>query len=179
LIFKIDGSGFIEWQKVYQGPGDDQITSIQTTSDGGLIAAGACENDENSDCLILKISPDGILEWSKILGAEGSDEYANCVIQSTNGHYITAGQTSDLGQHQNSMLIIDLPQSGESDLCNLLQTLEISALQSNLLVLDAYASVFDSYFFYEERDFSRIANLELSYVCPPFKEKTKGKDPIR
>ncbi len=179
LIFKIDGSGFIEWQKVFQGPGSDHISSIQTTSDGGLIAAGACEKDENSDCLILKISPDGILEWSKILGAEGSDEYANCVIQSTNGHYLITGQTSALGKHQNSILFIDLPQSGEGNLCSLLQALDISAFQSDLVLLDAYASVFDSYFFFEERDFSRIANLELSYVCPPFKEKTKGKDPIR
>ena len=91
----------IEWQKSFGGSGLDAANSIQQTSDGGYIVAGASfssngdvtENHGSSDSAdfwIVKLTNAGELEWQRPLG--GSDyDGANSIQQTSDGGYIVAG----------------------------------------------------------------------------------------
>lgn len=69
-LVKLNDSGAISWQKTYGGPGDENFMSIYQSSDGGLIAVG-CANSQNngdvsgvhgyySDLWIVKLSSQAI-----------------------------------------------------------------------------------------------------------------------
>ncbi len=60
-ILRLDSSGNIVWQKTYGGSLEDVATSIQATSDGGFIVAGATDSfgAGSSDFWILKLDSTG------------------------------------------------------------------------------------------------------------------------
>jgi len=65
-ILKLDSSGGAIWQKTYGGSNNDDAYSIQQTSDGGYIVAGATNSFGigNFDLWILKINADGTMSTS-------------------------------------------------------------------------------------------------------------------
>jgi hypothetical protein len=96
-IIKLSSTGAIDWQKRYGGEYSDWVNSIQPTSDGKYILAGATNSFglglENPDGWLLKISPDnGAIEWEKAYGGDRA-EFIRCVQQTSDGGYIVAGHT--------------------------------------------------------------------------------------
>lgn len=104
-IVKTDGAGNILWNKTYGGSGDDFMTSLKPTSDGGfIIGAGSNSNisgekSENSrgglDYWILKVDDSGNIEWQKTYGGAQPDFDTN-VFQTADGGYFVSGY-SDSG----------------------------------------------------------------------------------
>src|SRR5690606_18589800 len=78
-IVKIDITGNILWQKALGGSGDEMATSIELTSDGGYIVAGASNSNDgdvsgnhgNFDYWVVKLDGTGMIEWQKSLGGSG------------------------------------------------------------------------------------------------------------
>ena len=71
---KLDANGNVTWQKTYGGSsGDDCAHSIQQTSDGGFIVAGATSSygAGSFDYWVLKLDANGNIIWQKTYG--GSD----------------------------------------------------------------------------------------------------------
>ncbi len=62
-ILKLDTSGDIIWQKVYDGIA--QFDSIQRTTDGGYIAAASVVSDSLIYIAVLKLNNDGDIIWQK------------------------------------------------------------------------------------------------------------------
>ena len=97
-IVKLDASGAIQWQKSYGGTGDENVSAIQITSDGGYVVIGTSSSNNGDvtgnhgagDCWVLKLDATGILQWQKSLG--GSNEEGGKSIKITSdGGYIIAG----------------------------------------------------------------------------------------
>lgn len=94
-IIKLSSSGSITWRKCLGGSGDDYAYSIQQTSEGGYIIAGATFSDKGAftgnhgggDAWVVKITSSGSITWSKCLGGSG-DDYANGIQQTSDGGYI-------------------------------------------------------------------------------------------
>ncbi len=106
-VVKLDPAGNIQWQNTIGGSNNDQLTSIQQTSDGGYILGGysgsgiSGDKTESSqgglDYWVVKLDPIGNIEWQNTIGGGGND-ILNSTQQSTDGGYILGGYSfSDLG----------------------------------------------------------------------------------
>jgi len=85
------------WTKTYGGSNDDWGYSMQQTTDGGYIIAGACDSfdldGDSSDVYIVKTDTNGNEIWSKTYGGQGIDK-GYSVQQTADGGYIIAGMQS-------------------------------------------------------------------------------------
>ena len=99
-IVKTNGNGSIVWDKTIGGNGDDFLTSVQETSDGGfIIGLGSNSNisgekSENSrgglDYWIVKLNDAGEIEWQKTYGG-AQPEFDTHVFQTGDGGYFVSG----------------------------------------------------------------------------------------
>ena len=102
-IVKLDATGVLIWQKCLGGTSYDNISSIQTTSDGGFIAVGYTEsvngdvigNHGLSDVWVIKLSATGSVLWQKCLGGTNFEQ-ATSIQTTTDGGYILAGHTNSI-----------------------------------------------------------------------------------
>jgi hypothetical protein len=109
-IVKISKDGTKEWEKTIGGSGDDRLTSMQQTSDGGYILGGFSKSyisgektEDNksvvsvgwlpSDYWVVKLSANGSKEWDKTIGGD-RDDILQSVRQTTDGGYILGGSSS-------------------------------------------------------------------------------------
>ncbi len=95
-LIKVDGSGNMEWNRTYGGPGVERAESLVMTSDGGYVIAGSKSSfgiDED-DVWLVKTDRYGNLEWNRTYGGEGSDSASSLVVTSDGG-YAIAGSTSN------------------------------------------------------------------------------------
>src|SRR5438876_1039111 len=104
LIFKLNATGGVVWQRTYGGPDVDEAHSIQLTSDGGFIVAGDASGwGAQGNCIfpcphawIFKMDALGNVIWQKSYGGTIID-HANSVDQTSNGGYIVVGSTGSPG----------------------------------------------------------------------------------
>ena len=97
-VVKLDNLGNIEWQKCLGGSGNDVARSIDETTDGGYIIAGATISNDGDvsgnhgsmDYWVVKIDSQGNIEWQKCLGGSQFDN-AKSIQQTIDGGYIVAG----------------------------------------------------------------------------------------
>ncbi|MDX9705524.1 MAG: T9SS type A sorting domain-containing protein [Weeksellaceae bacterium] len=97
-IVKLDSTGNTQWQKSLGGSYADYAKSIQQTTDGGYIVAGAASSNDGDvsgnlggyDYWVVKLDKSGSMEWQKSLGGSSND-YATSIQQTTDGGYIVAG----------------------------------------------------------------------------------------
>ncbi len=102
-VVKLTDTGSITWAKCYGGKNLDEPTSVQQTFDGGYIVGGITRSHDfdvtgyhggsYGDIWVLKLSPSGSIQWEKCLGGS-KDEFGGITIQTNDGGYIVAGQTS-------------------------------------------------------------------------------------
>jgi hypothetical protein len=89
LLFPVSVSA-IEWAKTY---GDTAAQSIQQTTDGGYIVAGATGPFVyDLDALVMKLDSSGNIDWQKTYGDRwGAWDKAKSIQQTADGGYIVAG----------------------------------------------------------------------------------------
>lgn len=102
-ILKIDPNGNEQWQKTIGGNGQEQLSSIRRTKDGGYIIGGSStsgksgdkteENFGNLDYWVVKLSSDGKIEWQKTYGGKYLDQLKT-VEQTLDGGYIIGGYSN-------------------------------------------------------------------------------------
>ena len=101
-IVKVDSLGVIQWQNTIGGSGNDEVRTINQTSDGGYILGGFSDsnisgnktddNDGFSDYWIVKIDNIGNVQWQNSIG--GSElEILTALQQTTDFDYILGGWT--------------------------------------------------------------------------------------
>lgn len=124
-IVKLDVNGVIVWEKTLGGTGLDHGSAIQQTNDGGYIVAGyspsldgqVTGNHGAQDFWIVKLNVTGGIIWQKSLGGT-ADDLARSVIQTIDGGYIIAGESSSndgdvTGNHgEDDYWIVKLDPSG-------------------------------------------------------------------
>ena len=92
-VLKLDSSGSVEWQKTFDGTQFEVLHSVQQTSDGGYIVAGANEYDSygyRSGIWVIKLSSVGAVQWQKTFDGISTD-WAYSVQQTSDDGYIVAG----------------------------------------------------------------------------------------
>ncbi|WP_241486058.1 T9SS type A sorting domain-containing protein [Chryseobacterium angstadtii] len=102
-IVKLDTSGTMQWQKSLGGSSYERANSIQQTSDGGYIMAGAASstngdvsiNHGNEDFWIVKLDASGTIQWEKTLVGNLADS-AQSIQQTSEGAYIVAGLSNSV-----------------------------------------------------------------------------------
>ena len=102
-VVKLDAAGNIEWQKAIGGKADDNLMSVQQTSDGGYILGGYSNSHisgnktEKShgfyDYWVVKLDAAGNIQWQKTIGGGGYD-YLIFTQQTSDGGYILGGYSS-------------------------------------------------------------------------------------
>jgi len=96
-LIKTDAGGTMEWNKSYDGVGNDDVCySVVQTADGGYILTGWTEFDYHFDIWLIKTDAGGTMEWNKVFGGTGWDLGAS-VQQTMDGGYIIAGVTTPVG----------------------------------------------------------------------------------
>lgn len=93
----------IDWQKALGGSGDEELSTITQTIDGGFIMVGYANSTDGdvtgniggSDYWIVKLSSSGAIDWQKSYG--GTNEDVAFSIQQTNdGGFIVAGCSTSI-----------------------------------------------------------------------------------
>jgi hypothetical protein len=94
LLMKTDSTGNLQWNKTYGGAGRSEAYSVEQTSDGGYILAGATDlfGATGYDMWLVKTDVAGNVEWNKTYGGTFGGGWAYSVQQTSDGGYIIAGQ---------------------------------------------------------------------------------------
>ena len=104
-LVKTDSDGNRVWDKTFGGTDRDEAYSVQQTTDGGYIIAGATMttgSDVWSYVWLIKTDSDGNKVWDKTFQRIGSDtDGAYSVQQTTDGGYIIVGSTMVYGVDYN------------------------------------------------------------------------------
>ncbi len=102
-IIKVDQTGNIIWQKTIGGSGEDELTSVIETSDGGFILAGSSNSGISGnkaetcrgldDYWIVKLNSIGNIEWQRTFGGSDNDNPWS-LIETDDGHFLIGGYSS-------------------------------------------------------------------------------------
>lgn len=97
-LVKVDGSGILEWDHTYAGPGNDRAASIWPTTDGGFAVTGISQSYGSglNDAFLLKIDAVGTKQWNRFYGGKSWDT-GRCIQQTFDGGYILTGTTQSFG----------------------------------------------------------------------------------
>lgn len=101
LVITCAAQPSILWQKALGGSKDEEALDIQPTSDGGYIVVGSSKSSDGdvssnhggTDIWVLKLGQDGSIQWQNSFGGS-ANELARLVLQTEDGGYLVAGQTS-------------------------------------------------------------------------------------
>lgn len=85
-VVKLSSEGDMEWQKILQGPGVDNVVSVEILGDNSILLAGTIFNDVNGtkDILLVKMSEQGDVESQKVY-VWGEDEEATGLVALPDG----------------------------------------------------------------------------------------------
>ena len=102
-----------EWRRRFGGTDTDWASSVQQTSDGGYIIAGATRSygAGRSDFWLVKTDSNGTLEWDKTFGG-GDIDLASSVQQTSDGGYIIAGATRSYGAGRSDFWLVKTDSNG-------------------------------------------------------------------
>jgi len=104
LLIKVDSQGNESWRRTFGGARNDEIASVDVTSDGSIIAVGHTDsyspgfNPEQSFCyrdvFMVKVSASGETLWQKVLGRlPCTVERADSMQALADGGFVIAGES--------------------------------------------------------------------------------------
>jgi hypothetical protein len=96
------------WQQAYGGTNDDRAYSVIQTNDGGYALAGFTMSFGAGlqDYYLVKTDGNGNMLWNQTYGGTGADT-ARSVIQTSDGGYALAGDTTSFGNASSVFLCYD------------------------------------------------------------------------
>jgi hypothetical protein len=105
-VIKINNLGFIEWQKTIGGDGNDILSKIIQTNDGGYLLGGNSNSNisgektessyGNNDYWIVKLDSNGNISWNKTYGGDNFESLYDINQNSNNDFYIIGNSNSDV-----------------------------------------------------------------------------------
>ena len=130
MIIKYDENGEVQWAKAIGGSTNEQINSVASTSDGGVIVVGDAYNSRridlgngviltthgsfNFDGIIIKYDVNGITQWAKAIGGTGHD-YIDSITSTSDGGVIVGGEFDSDSIDLGNDVTINNAYAGNSD----------------------------------------------------------------
>lgn len=114
-LMKTDITGNPEWEKTYDAGGEDYLTSVCSTSDGGYLATGWVDTPtfQNGALWMVKTTSTGIKEWERFFDGPAMEyTYGKGCFQTSDGGYILAGNTASYGAGLVDVWVIKTNSSG-------------------------------------------------------------------
>ncbi len=115
-LIKTDSSGDTLWTQAFGDTGYNESFSVQQTSDGGYIVAGATEyfGPGGHDVALLKTDSSGDSLWARTFGGSGYD-HGFSVQQTTDGGFIVAGSSTSFSKWgDNDVYLIKTDSNGDT-----------------------------------------------------------------
>ena len=116
-LVKMDPNGTEEWFKRFRAKDyhQDECRSVQQTSDGGYILAGARTfGSDPFEVQLIKTDANGTKEWIKTFGGS-SGESGESVQQTSDGGYIITGNTLSYGAGKRDVWLIKTDANGTEE----------------------------------------------------------------
>ena len=113
-LLRLEANGNIAWQRTYGGLGSDDGRSVQPTSDGGFIVAGATQSfgaDAVGDVWVIRLDANGNVVWQRTYGGSAGDG-AHAVQPTSDGGFIVFGNTESFGAGLTDVLVLKLDGNG-------------------------------------------------------------------
>lgn len=115
-MIRLDSTGTVVWERVWEAGVGSELTSVQETSDMGFVVAGYLwsygQSSVSKNMVVLKLDQAGNLTWMKTYGAGGLWTSAASVQQTSNGGYVVGGSATSFRPLIQSALVIRLDGSG-------------------------------------------------------------------
>ncbi len=122
-----DKEGNILWAKTYGGNGEDELTAIKATKDGGFVIGGRSNSSISGDkseytkgeydFWVLKVDKDGMVEWDRTYGGVEKDNLVT-IEELADGVVVLAGYSDSRSMifqdRQSDFLVIWIDGSGNS-----------------------------------------------------------------
>jgi protein involved in ribonucleotide reduction len=122
-LVKVDGSGNKQWEQVFGGSGNEQIYSVQPTSDGGYILGGYSTSGVSgnkttpglggSDYWLVKVDGSGNKQWEKVFGGSGDDVIQSVQPTSDGGYLLGGSSTSGVSGNKTTPSLSSLEEFGD------------------------------------------------------------------
>jgi hypothetical protein len=100
---KINSAGTKLWDRTYGGIGNDQLTGLSQTADGGYLLGGSSAsavsgsktqpNRGGTDFWVVKTTGSGVPQWDQRFGGSSTEELRT-VLATTDGGYILGGSST-------------------------------------------------------------------------------------
>ena len=112
-LVKTDASGNMQWNKTYGGALNEQCDVMCQTSEGGYAMAGSTSSFGGGaqDFWLVKTDASGNMLWNKTYGGTGN-EGVLAVVQTSEGGYALAGNTSSFGAGSDDFWLVKTDASG-------------------------------------------------------------------
>jgi outer membrane protein OmpA-like peptidoglycan-associated protein len=100
VLFRIATQGITFWELCLGGSGDDYLSELIQTRDGGYLMVGTTDSRESdlgsvyggSDVWVVKINKKGKVSWSKRFGGRGNDQGLTA-LELPDGYFYVAGES--------------------------------------------------------------------------------------
>ncbi len=115
-VLRLTSNANVEWQKTFGGGGDDYISAVAQTGEGGYIVVGDTTSPVTGDTngWMVRLNPFGNKQWEKTFGGASKDEI-NAIWATSDGGYIVAGSSSSFSSGNEDLWVLKLTSAGETD----------------------------------------------------------------
>jgi hypothetical protein len=106
-IVRVDDSGNVLWEKVYDIPRDGHVYKFRPTHDGGFVMVGSLSvaGDYQENAWIIRVDASGDILWQKELGEPLLSDGLLSVTETSDGGVLAAGGSSAFGEWSGNWLI--------------------------------------------------------------------------
>ncbi len=114
-LIRTDLNGDTLWTKTFGGDSTDYGASVEQTTDGGFIIAGATNSfgKDDSDAYLIRANYNGDTLWTKTFGSD-STEAGRALQQINDNGFIIAGFTSIKGPGLNDVYLVRTDSGGNA-----------------------------------------------------------------
>ena len=126
ILVKLSSKGEWLWEKEYGGSGNEFLSELDLSADGGLLLTGnstssdgdLTKNNGAEDFWVVKTDANGNIMWQQSFGGSRTDQAVSAAIAPGGGYYIVGSSEStdfDFGLNygDSDFLILHLSETGE------------------------------------------------------------------